>query len=51
MVSGPDSKTPAFLTMYGKACYLARDDQKAIPIYKQLAADVAAKCGGVQHAV
>jgi Flp pilus assembly protein TadD len=37
MVNGPDAKSAAFLTRYGNACYLARDDQKAIPIYKQLA--------------
>jgi tetratricopeptide (TPR) repeat protein len=36
LVSGPDAKTPQFLLSYGKACYLARDDEKALPIYKQL---------------
>jgi tetratricopeptide (TPR) repeat protein len=37
MVGGADSHAAAFLATYGKACYLARDDAKALPIYKQLA--------------
>ena len=36
MITGADSKSPSFLSMYGKACYQARDDAKALPIYKQL---------------
>ncbi|MGA2506178.1 MAG: tetratricopeptide repeat protein [Chitinispirillaceae bacterium] len=36
MVGGADSRSPQFLFMYGKACYQARDDAKALPIYKQL---------------
>jgi tetratricopeptide (TPR) repeat protein len=36
MVSGADARTPQFMYMYGKACYQARDDGKALPIYKQL---------------
>jgi tetratricopeptide (TPR) repeat protein len=36
MVSGSEAKTPQFLLLYGKACYLARNDAKSLPIYKQL---------------
>ncbi len=36
MVGGADARSPQFLFMYGKACYQARDDAKALPIYKQL---------------
>ena len=37
MVGGADAHSAQFLATYGKACYLARDDAKALPIYKQLA--------------
>jgi tetratricopeptide (TPR) repeat protein len=37
MVSGSEAKSAPFLLSYGNACYQARDDSKALPIYKQLA--------------
>ena len=37
MVGGADAKSAQFLLTYGNTCYLARDDAKAMGIYKQLA--------------
>ena len=37
IVKGADATAPAFLKMYGDACYLAKDDFRAYQILKQLA--------------
>ena len=37
MVGGDDAKSPQFMLMYGNTCFLAKEDAKALQIYKQLA--------------
>ena len=35
--AAPDTQSPQFLLVYGNACYQAREDAKALEIYKKLA--------------
>jgi tetratricopeptide (TPR) repeat protein len=37
MVSGPDAQSPQFLLIYGNTCFQAKEDAKALEIYKKLA--------------
>jgi tetratricopeptide (TPR) repeat protein len=37
MVTGPDAQAPQFLLEYGNTCFQAREDAKALEIYKKLA--------------